>query len=199
MCLLLETICLKDGQALHLDYHWQRMRNSSQHLFPGYQPPDPEELLSRVNAQSLKGTYRWRIVYGPGLLETELLPYNYKPIRYLKLMETNIDYPHKFANRASLDSLHNQRGQADDVLLVKDGRITDTTIANIIFIKGGRLYTPNRPLLMGTALCRLLDEGRVTPMAISPDDISQFEAFWLVNALRIAFPFQPMPIEGIIR
>ncbi len=198
MCLLLETICISHGRPLNLDYHRQRMKNSSQQLFPGYHPPDLEELLSKLKPQSLKGNYRWRIVYGPDQLETEVLPYNYKPIRYLKLIETNIDYPHKFANRALLDSLHNKKGQADDVLLVKDGRITDTTIANIIFLKEGRLYTPNRPLLMGTALCRLLDEGRVTPMPIHPDDISQFEAYWLVNALRIAFPIQPIPIEGII-
>lgn len=199
MCLLLETICISHGHPLNLDYHRRRMKNSSLSLFPGYHPPDLKELLSKLNPQSLKGTYRWRIVYGPDQLLTELLPYNYKPIRYLKLIEANIDYPHKFANRTSLDSLHNQRGQADDVLLVKDGRITDTTIANIIFIRGGRFYTPARPLLRGTALCRLLNEGKVTPLEISPDDIGQFEAFWLINALRVAFPFDPSPIEGIIK
>ncbi|MDK2909167.1 MAG: 4-amino-4-deoxychorismate lyase [Bacteroidales bacterium] len=196
---LLETICIRDGKALHLDYHRQRMQHSSQMLFPGYQPPDPENLLKNIDIHSLQGTLKWRIIYGPDKLQNEIIPYTYKSIRTLKLLKTSIDYSHKFANRDSLDSLYEQRDSADDVLLVKDEKITDTTIANIVFLKDGKLFTPDQPLLMGTAIRRLLDEGKVMAMRICPKDISQFEAFWLVNALRVNFPFDPMPIDGIIR
>lgn len=195
---LLETICIRDGKALHLEYHRQRMQHSSQILFPGYHPPDPEDLLKNIDTHSLQGTLRWRIIYGPGKLLNEIMPYTYKSVRTLKLVETSIDYSHKFANRDSLDSLYKQRDSADDVLLIKDGRITDTTIANIVFLKDGKLFTPDQPLLMGTAIRRILDEGKVMAMRICPKDIAQSEAFWLVNALRVNFPFDPMPIDGII-
>lgn len=195
---LLETICIRDGRALYLDYHRQRMRYSSQILFPGYHPPEPEELLKNYDLHSLQGIFRWRIIYGPGKLQSELVPYIYKSVRTLKLLETSIDYSHKFAKRDYLDSLYEQRDSADDVLLVKDGKITDTTIANIVFLKDGKLFTPDQPLLMGTAIRRLLNEDKVMPMRIFLEDITQFDAFWLVNALRVNFPFDPTPTDRII-
>lgn len=195
---LLETLCIRDGEVLYPEYHHRRMKASAAALFPGYQPPDPAELWASQRIESIKGIYRWRIVYGPEGFQSEVIPYQYKPIHSLKLIPTDINYSYKFADRTELEKLHQQRGEADEVLLVKDCRITDTTIANIIFIKGDQLFTPSSPLLMGTALRRLLDEGRVVACEIKPEDITNFEAFWLVNALRIAFPIDPVPISGII-
>lgn len=196
---LLETLCIRDGKVLYPEYHHRRMKASAEALFPGYQPPDPAQLWASLNTESPKGVFRWRILYGPAGFQSKVIPYQYKPIQSLKLIPTDIDYSHKYADRTELDKLYQQRGEADDVLLVKDGRITDTTIANIIFIKGDQLFTPDPPLLMGTALRRLLEEGRVIAREIKPEDLPNFEAFWLVNALRIAFPFDPVPISGIIR
>lgn len=196
---LLETLCIRNGEVLYPEYHHQRMKASAATLFPGYQPPDPAELWTRQKLDAKKGIYRWRIVYGPEGFQSEVIPYEYKSIRLLKLISTDIDYSHKYADRTELDKLHNQRGEADDVLLVKKGKITDTTFANIIFIQGYQFYTPDAPLLMGTALRRMLDEGRVIAREIKPEHIPAFDAFWLVNALRITFPFEPVPISGIIR
>ncbi|MGC8864268.1 MAG: aminotransferase class IV [Bacteroidales bacterium] len=199
MCLLLETLCIKDEKVLHPEYHLRRMKDSAAKLFPGYQPPDPEKLWATLNVELTQAVYRWRIIYGPDGFHSEVFPYSYKPIRLLKLIPTDIDYSHKYADRTELDKLHKKRGEADDVLLVKNGKISDTTFANIVFLKGNKLFTPDPPLLMGTALRRLLDEGRVIAKEIKPEHIPTFDAFWLVNALRIAFPFDPVPISGIIR
>ena len=199
MCQLLETICIRDGELMHVDYHRQRMAYSAASLFPGYIPPDPEQLISLNERALLHGTHKYRIIYGPGCLKTQIIPYPFKIIRSLKLVETDLDYSYKYADRKALEALFEMRQHADDVLLVKDGRITDTSIANIVFVKGRQFFTPDKPLLQGTALQRLLDEKKLIATEIKPKDLKFFDSFILINAMRVVYPLKPIPISGIIK
>jgi 4-amino-4-deoxychorismate lyase len=72
-------------------------------------------------------------------------------IESLKLVEDNtISYRHKYSDRSHLLELMNMRGDCDDILIVKDGYITDTSFSNIVFFDGDKWVTPARPLLRGT-------------------------------------------------
>ena len=47
----------------------------------------------------------------------------------------------------------------DEVVIVKNGFISDTTISNLAFFDGSEWHTPNTPLLKGTKRAELLDSG----------------------------------------
>ncbi len=91
-----------------------------------------------------------------------------------------LDYHLKYADRKELENLKNGY---DEILIVKNSLITDTTIANVAFLKNGRWFTPKKPLLKGTTRMRLIDEGFLHVQDISIDDIDRYEGFGVMNAL----------------
>lgn len=116
-------------------------------------------------------------------------------IESLKLVyDDAISYLHKFEDRSQLDKDFEQRGECDDVLIVKNGMVTDSWQANIVFRKGGEWFTPLPGLLKGTMRESLLDEGRIQEREIYVDEIREFDAFRLINALR---PFDEVPEVSI--
>jgi 4-amino-4-deoxychorismate lyase len=88
------------------------------------------------------------------------------------------------------------KGNYDDILIVKNAYITDSSYANILFYDGGKWFTPHMPLLAGTCRARLLKESKICEMKIKIDDIKKFESFCLINALNEGME-SPLPIENI--
>jgi 4-amino-4-deoxychorismate lyase len=133
-----------------------------------------------------EGTYRCRILYDANTLEIEFKPYTFKEINTLQLMEApeGYDYAFKYADRSVIDTLYARRGAADDILITRDGYITDTSIANIAFRKDARWYTPSRPLLAGTTWKRLVSEGILIPRPIHQDDLQRYDGFYVFNAMK---------------
>jgi 4-amino-4-deoxychorismate lyase len=82
-------------------------------------------------------------------------------------------------------------------LIVKNGFITDTSSANILFYDGRDWVTPSTPLLMGTCREKLLRGGKIREENIKRDDIYKFKHFRLINAM-IGENLLPIPIINII-
>ncbi|MGA7966190.1 MAG: aminotransferase class IV family protein [Gammaproteobacteria bacterium] len=176
---LLETIRCEDGRPAHLAYHQQRVNQSLKEL--GYNAC--YDLASRIKTPD-DALYRCRIIYDATTFETEFIPYRKRAIRTLQLIQADgIDYALKYADRSALDALFAQRGSADDILIIKNGLVTDTSIANIAFFDGQRWVTPKRPLLKGTTRARLLDEQKIIESEIYLDDLPKFTRFALLNAM----------------
>jgi 4-amino-4-deoxychorismate lyase len=150
----------------------------------------PEPMKSR--------TIRCRITYSRNVENIEYEPYNLRFIRSLKLVyEDAIDYSYKYKNRDSLNLLLNNRGGADEILIVRDGLITDTTFTNVVFLKEGNWYTPNAPLLPGTRREHYLQLKQIIPIEIKPADLPLFEEARLINAMRSIEDSNPIPISNI--
>ena len=176
---LLETIRCENGRPYHLSYHQQRVDRSLKEL--GYAVRYDLASLIKVPDESL---YRCRIIYDERAFSIEYLPYQKRAIRKLQLVEADgLDYALKYADRSALDRLFAQKGDADDILIVKDGLITDTSIANIAFFDGERWLTPKDPLLKGTTRARLLDEKMIFESEIRLQDLEKFTGFALLNAM----------------
>jgi 4-amino-4-deoxychorismate lyase len=111
--------------------------------------------------------------------------YSPKNIQKLKLVEIpdGYDYRFKYADRRIIDDLYSKRGDADDILMTRQGWITDTSIANIAFRKNDRWYTPALPLLAGTTWKRLIAEGKLIPRPIHSSEIGQMDGFKIFNAM----------------
>jgi len=181
MCRLIETIKVQDGTIHNLALHQQRMDRSRRRLFGPLPPIDLEGLQYSAPPE---GLYKCRIVYNQSLHWVEFLPYHRREIRSLRLVEDDsIDYALKYEDRRHLQRLQQQSGACDDIIIVKNGCITDSTYANLLFESEGRLYTPDTPLLPGIRREQLLREGRISERRITPGDVPHFERVHLINAM----------------
>jgi 4-amino-4-deoxychorismate lyase len=86
-------------------------------------------------------------------------------------------------NRDAINQLFAEKGTADDVLFVKNGLITDTSIANVAFFDGLQWVTPSIALLEGTTRARLLQSGKLHLMDITPAMLPRFKRMALCNAI----------------
>ncbi|WP_296824298.1 aminotransferase class IV [Sulfurovum sp.] len=179
MPLLLETIKIEDGDIHDLSYHQTRCDRSRHELFGSI---DTLDLLSAIQAPT-KGIYRCRILYNENIHSIDYLPYTAKEIHTLKVIPSNIVYDYKYANREALDTLLQMHSDVDEVIIEKEGYLTDTTIANIAFYNGKQWITPARPLLEGTMRAKLLEEGFLHKKEIKKEDLKTYTHVALMNAM----------------
>ena len=198
----LETICIKDGHPQHLEWHQRRVDATLKHFYPGSMDEDVSFKLSEIlSSCTIPATdiYRCRIIYDFNSISVEFSPYEFRRVHSLRLIEApaGYDYRYKYADRKALEDLFADRGDADDILITRDGWITDTSIANIAFRKGDRWYTPSIPLLAGTTWKRLIASGILIPRPIHHSDIHQYDAFKIFNAMNDWDKSNELPISTI--
>lgn len=183
MSLLIESIKLLDGRFCNLQWHQRRMTRSLQSLFAINGQIDLEKYVSE-SAFPDKGLYKCRIVYDASTMEKAFTPYQTRTVRRVKALEDDqISYHLKFADRQPINQLFNLRGDCDDVLIIRNGRVTDCSYSNVVFRKGREWFTPDSPLLEGTMRQRLIEENKVTVREILQKDIRSFDSFKLINAM----------------
>lgn len=177
--MLLETIRCERGEALNLPYHQKRLNKSSQ-VLGIHQKYDLQTLIAPPDNE----LYRCRFLYDTNEYTIEYHPYTPKKMSSLKLLTCDtLEYPLKYSEREQLTTLFEQRKDCDDVLIVKNNHLTDTTIANIALFIEGKWLTPESPLLEGTTRERLLDEKFLTLAPLTPDDIGRASKVALMNAM----------------
>ena len=183
MSLLLESIYLNDGVFRNLSYHEARMRKSMVELFNRELTIEFATLFNNTEFP-LRGLYKTRVIYDTEVRKIEFIPYKVNPVRSLKLIHSDtISYKHKFLNRSVLDRFYEQRGESDDVLIVKNGFITDTYYANILFKKDNVWYTPKHYLLKGTMRQYLLEQGMILEADIDENNYVQYQSCKLINSM----------------
>jgi len=196
MCRLIETIKINNGKIFNIDYHNHRM-NKSRQVLMGH--TDKIELRDHlVLPDNLSdGLYKCRIIYAERIESVEIKPYIIRPVTSLKLIDgRGVEYDHKFAVRTQIENLFAQRGTCNDVLIIKNGYVTDTSICNIAFFDGCHWYTPEHPLLKGAKRQLLLDENLIFEKQISVTGLYEFEKICLFNAM-IEFGEIEMPVSAI--
>lgn len=183
MCRLFETIRVVDGEPRHLPYHEARMTAARRALLSLTGAVRLSPILSVPN-DLRQGTVRCRVVYGRSIESVEFTPYTRRSVTSLALVhDETIDYGHKYLDRSALERLRESRGDADDVLIVRRGLVTDTSFSNIAFDDGTGWVTPAEPLLAGTARARLIAAGTLREATITPADLVRFRRAALVNAM----------------
>ncbi|MEA2100016.1 MAG: aminotransferase class IV family protein [Campylobacterota bacterium] len=175
----IETIKAIDGEVYNLEYHQKRYASVLNSL-----GIDNIQNLSDFLNPPKWGVYRCRLVYDSQSIEVSYHEYKKRDINLLKVIfENDIDYSLKSTNREKLDSLFDLKGECDDILIIKNLFVTDTTIANIAFYKDGTWVTPKSPLLKGTTRARLLDEGKIVEADIKVQELRGFSQVALLNAM----------------
>jgi 4-amino-4-deoxychorismate lyase len=101
----------------------------------------------------------------------------------LRIVPSDIEYSLKYANRDALNALLESNKDVDEVIIEKNGYLTDTTISNIAFFDGKQWMTPEKPLLEGTMRAKLIDEGFLKTKQIKKEDLQNYSQVGLMNAM----------------
>ena len=195
MCRFIETICINDGVIENLSAHNERMNNTIRvHYGSSAMPVSLEDFIT---AEGCKGRTRCRVEYTSAVEKVEYFPYSIREVKSLQLVnDDTAEYSFKYADRSVLDRNFALRGNADDVVIVRSGMLTDTSIANISLYKEGKWFTPKYPLLKGTRRARLLTEGIIEEDIIMADNLHKYEKIRLFNAM-ISFGEVEMDIKNV--
>ena len=179
--MFIETVKIVSSVVQQARRHEERMREC------GLLSVDFDLQRLQVPAEFAEGVVKCSIV--------NYLPYSSRPIRRLKLVECDdIDYSRKYADRRALEALREKRGECDDVLIVKNGFVTDTSYSNIVFFDGSDYFTPNTYLLNGCKRRELLESGRIKQRRITASGTRDFLCAYMINAM-LDLEDNPFPIE----
>lgn len=168
-----------------LPEHKARMERAFIQLWPEYTPFPFDHLAADLCNQHPEGLFKVRLIYnGSGIHNLEVVPYTIRRVQSLQLVVgDDIDYTYKWADRSSLNKLTAMKGAADDVLICRNGLITDVSYANIVFYDGRHWFTPEQPLLEGVHRARLLKDGIIQTAPIKINDLRLFQKARLINAM----------------
>ncbi|CAK7034277.1 MAG: hypothetical protein PARBA_03981 [Parabacteroides sp.] len=190
----IETIRIEGGRIYNLPYHNRRMNETRRNIF---QASDKLDLSDYIHPEAYQDRTKCRVVYEQEIVEVEYAPYAIRPVSSLHIVEDNtFCYQYKSTDRDALNRLFASRGVADDVFIVQDGLLTDTSICNIALWNGERWLTPSCPLLQGTKRASLMDEGVLFPSEIKVDDLKLYSRIRLFNAM-IEFGEIEFPVGNI--
>lgn len=178
----IETIKVKDGVFYNLALHRARLERTTIHFF-GTAPS--LKLSEDMIPEELKtGLVKCRIIYSSQIISVEFEPYAFRSIASLTLIDDNqIDYTYKSIDREAIHALYSQKESGDDILIVRNGLITDTSYANVVFENSDGLFTPKSHLLKGTKRQYLLERGIIKELEIGRDDILAYSKLYLINAM----------------
>ncbi len=175
----LETIKIQEGRIFNILYHQKRYEK----VLNSFGVEKTKKLEDFIKPPK-KGLYRCRLVYDLDTIIVSYHEYKKKDIKSLKLVyDDDIEYSSKSTNRDAINRLFALKNSCDDILIVKNSLITDTSIANIAFFDSVNWITPKESLLKGTTRARLLDEGRIIEADIKVEDLKSFSKVALLNAM----------------
>lgn len=183
---LFETIAIEYGKPLNLHLHQQRYERSLLQFYStNIVPFSLAEILQQQTALFIHSPLiRCRIDYNAEKYQLQCFPYERKPYRtFQPVICDHIDYSLKYADRQLLNQLVAQKGECDEIIIIKQGKVTDCSIGNLIFRKGKQWVTSDSPLLKGTQREFLLQQGKIHETTIFLSDLSQFEEIRLINSL----------------
>lgn len=199
MSLLVESIKVQDGKLLNINQHNERMERSLFDLFGKKSTVYLEKIID-VPASARKGIYKCRVVYDDISTEAEFIPYIIHEVRSLRIVyDDEISYSYKFAERSDLIRLYGLRGECDDILIIKNGLVTDTSYANVILKdKNGTWFTPSSCLLKGTRRSKLLNDKIISEADISVGHLNKYSELRIINAMIGIDDSKSIPVSELL-
>ena len=195
MSLFIETIRIENGRIHNLAYHNRRMNETRRNVLRQTDVLDLNDYIRPVNYRERT---KCRVEYDVDIRNVEYAAYHFRPVSSLRLVvDDEADYRYKSRDRSVLNRLFACRETEDDVLVVRKGLLTDTSICNVAFWNRKQWITPSAPLLAGTKRASLLDQGELVAGDIRPEDLPGYSRIRLFNAM-IEFGEIDLPVDKIV-
>jgi len=178
----IESIKIKDGKIFNIEYHQKRFDKTRFNFFG---KTTTINLLNEIKKHRFNNDFlKCRIIYEKEIQTIEFTPYSITPVNSLKIVEDDeIDYTYKTVGKSDLIKLKEKKMDCDEILIIKNGFITDTSRSNVAFFDGYSWFTPKTTLLEGTKRSYLIDKGILTPVDIKKEDIKKYQKAAMINAL----------------
>lgn len=185
MSLLFETIKVVNKKLQNVSFHNERMNRSRLELFGLKDDLNLNELIE-IPTDISTDVYKCKVIYSDTIKDVEFRKYTPRKINLLRLVVNDkIDYSYKYLDRKVLDELvrENCKSDSEDILIVKNGRVTDTSYSNLALFDGKEWHTPKFPLLKGTKRAKLLYDKRIFEKDIMIYDLKNYFQIILINAM----------------
>lgn len=185
MSLLVETIKVQNNKLLNLQFHTERANYSRRILLNSVDTLNLSQFITLPILDPGK-KYMCRVLYSQRIEHVEFIEYVPRNIKKLFLVTSNdLDYSFKYADREVLNKLKTItiKDPDSDILIVKNGLITDTSFSNIIFFNGRDWLTPSTPLLKGTKRAYYIQQQLIKESIIKVSDLNKFSKVRLINAM----------------
>jgi 4-amino-4-deoxychorismate lyase len=170
-----ETVKCDDYEIFNLDYHNKRVANTIglNINLQEYIYPSTSDLL------------RCKVIYNKNeILDVQYFTYNKRDIKSFKLLVDNgINYSKKYLNRDDLDKLYEKKDHCDEVIIIKNNIVTDTSIANIAIYYENTWITSKNCLLKGTTRDRLINDKILIEKDITVKMLKEARKIALMNAM----------------
>lgn len=179
----IESIKILDGMVYNLDYHQKRVDKTFRKHYQDLTPLELKLIFKDILIPE-NGLYKLRLLYNDIQYKIEINEYKPRLINKLHIIEdNNIDYTYKYADRSIFDKYTSKLNKNEDIMIVKNGYITDSSYSNLIFCDGKKWITPSLPLLSGTKRQKLIDNNIIEIDDIKLSDINHFKSCKLINAM----------------
>ena len=197
MSQFIESIKVEDQKIFLTGLHQKRMNETFSHFGKECKIDIYSSFINLEHDED--GLYKFRIEYDlDDNFKTQIVPYAISEHDDFELVIDNeIDYTFKSADRTQFQKLKNDSG-ADEIIIIKENRITDTSYSNLLFLKDKTWFTPKTYLLNGVMRQSLLVSKKIKEAEITLDNIKEFSHFQLINALNDFDEMFIYPIEKII-
>lgn len=192
----IESLKLIDGELQNIELHQKRI-NLTSNMFSISRRLNLNDInIPKSNTNSIQ---KCRIIYSNNDSLISFSDYSRKKIESLRLVfDDSIDYGFKFEDRERINELYNKREGCSDIIIVKNGLITDTSFTNLVFFDGKDYYTPSSFLLNGTMRQKLLIDKRIKERKIGYNDIKDYKTVFLINCMNSIEDNLSISIEKIL-
>ncbi len=182
MSRFIESIKIEDQKIFLLDLHQKRVNETFAHF-----GKDSSIDLGKIYKNLLHdedGLYKLKITYDLDKnFRTQLIPYAISEIDEFQIVENNsFDYAFKFEDRKEFDRMK-AKAKAEEIIIVRNNHITDTSFSNILFKKGKDWFTPITFLLNGVQRQHLLKSKKIKEAEITLQNLKEYSHFQLINAM----------------
>lgn len=193
----IETIRIQDGEVKNLSFHQTRFEWTRRSELGLESHPDLYHKI-KIAKGLAHGLLKCRIRYGKEIEHIEFEPYTRRLVNSLKVISADhISYGFKYFDRTALEKLYAQRGICDEIVMIKNGCVTDSYLANVVFWNGKGWFTPETPLLPGTMRASLLELGKIEAARITLQDIGRYQKIRLINAMNNLEEGAEVPVEKV--
>lgn len=177
----LETIRIDHGVVQLLDAHQRRLSHVFSFHYPNIEPHD----LSALAWDDIPsdGIYKCRILYNSSQLHRQFIPYEKKSINSVVFEEGVVNYPFKYSFRLPWNIWADHAQDSQEVIVVSDGLIRESTYANVAFQIDGQWLTPTEPIFHGVMREYLIAQKTITPSKLSISDVMRSDSVRLFNAM----------------
>lgn len=197
MSQFIESIKIEDQKAFLMELHQKRVNDTFANF--GAQGSIDLEKIFKSLEHDEDGLYKLRIVYDLNKnFKLQMIPYAIPEIENFQLVENNsYDYSFKFEERKEFEIMK-AKAKTEEIIIVKNNHITDTSYTNLLFLKGKEWFTPTTFLLNGVMRQHLLKEKKIKEAEITLQSIREYSHFQLINSMNDFDDMFIYPIERIV-